>query len=161
MASAQTLYLAEHVLRTNKIVFWLSGSALASWKAMCTIVPNSVDILGNHDINIGVHLLDWEMSVKKDMQRYGFELVSINGKEIAKETEDASDFEGLQYIFSRPVYCSHNHAASIASAKPSSLAMCNAPGMKKYENVHHVRLIIDVYHTKHNFNKEIELYSSI
>ena len=120
MASAQTLYLAEHVLRTNKIVFWLSGSALASWKAMCTIVPNSVNILGNHDINIGVHLLDWEKSVKKDLQRYGFELVSINGKEIAKETEDASDFEGLQYIFSRPVYCSHNHAASIVFAKPSS-----------------------------------------
>ena len=65
-------------------------------------------------------------------------------------------------IFFRPVYCSHNHAASIASAKPSSPATCNAPGnKKKYENVHHVRLIIDVYHTKHNFNKEIELYWSI
>ena len=100
MASAQTLYLAEHVLRTNKIIFWLSGSALASWKQLCTIIPNSVNVLGNHDINIGVHLLDWEKSVKKDLQRYGFELVATNGKEIATETEDASDFEGLQYIFS-------------------------------------------------------------
>ena len=92
------LYLAEHVYEQIKLYFgclalhWLHGR-------QCVRLFELVDILGNHDINIGVHLLDWEMSVKKDIQRYGFELVSINGKEIAKETEDASDFEGLQYIF--------------------------------------------------------------
>ena len=83
----QTLYLAEHVLRTNKIIYFGCYTIWFCIGFMEAIVYDYSELCqctwqGNHmDINIGVHLLDWEKSVKKDLQRYGFELVGTNGKE--------------------------------------------------------------------------------
>ena len=159
MASTQTLYLAEHVLRTKKIVFWLSGSTVSAWRQTCTIVPDTISKYGKHDVNLAVHFLDWERSVKKDLMRYGFELLLVNGAELKKETDDATMFQGLQYIFSRPVYCNSKQKTSLAHAKPETLAMCDGAGMTKYVNNFQVRLVIDVYHTKHNPKKETELFA--
>ena len=93
------------------------------------------------------------------MQRFGFQLIAINGEELNKDNDDATMFQGLQYVFSRPVYCSSNKNNSLARAKPETLALCNGDGVKKYSNSFGVTLLIDVYHTRHNQRKETELFA--